>query len=159
MMQIFLHLSTMKGMVMTSSLHCSLALPLTAGLLWNETTRGGLNINLWKLPAFIFSWVYLCLLCVFVFQNIKAIMIFMVLFKKFKIEVFFFFVFINLSVHHIVTQSFPPVQPLLIVGRTQLKKKNQADFRGGSVVMNLPPNPGDMDVIPDLARSHMPRSN
>ena len=35
----------------------------------------------------------------------------------------FFFVFINLSVHHIVTQSFPPFQPLLIVGRTQLKKK------------------------------------
>ena len=76
----------------------------------------------------------------------------------FKIEVLF--VFIDLSVHHIVSQSFPPVQPLLIVGRTQLKKKkNQADFPGGSVVMSLPPNPGDMDAIPDLARSDMPRSN
>ena len=77
-----------------------------------------------KLPAFIFSWVCLCLLCVFVFQNIKALLVSTV---PFKIGgCFFFFVFIDLSVHHIVTQSFPPVQPLLIVRGSQLKKKKSS---------------------------------
>ena len=30
---------------------------------------------------------------------------------------------------------------------------------GGSVMKNLPANAGDMGLIPDLERSHMPRSN
>ena len=30
---------------------------------------------------------------------------------------------------------------------------------GGSVVKNLPASAGDMSLIPDLGRSHMPRSN
>ena len=31
-------------------------------------------------------------------------------------------------------------------------------FPGGSVVKNPPANAGDMDLIPGLGRSHMPRS-
>ena len=39
---------------------------------------------------------------------------------------------------------------------------SKCDFLGlpcGSVVRNLPANAGDMGSIPDLGRSHMPRSN
>ena len=32
-------------------------------------------------------------------------------------------------------------------------------FPGGSVVKNLPVNAGDMSLIPDPGRSHMPHSN
>ena len=32
-------------------------------------------------------------------------------------------------------------------------------FPGGSVVKNLLANAGDMGLIPDLGRSHMPQSN
>ena len=32
-------------------------------------------------------------------------------------------------------------------------------FPGGSVVKNPPANAGDMGLIPDLGRSHVPRSN
>ena len=32
-------------------------------------------------------------------------------------------------------------------------------FPGGSVVKNLPVNAGDMSLIPEPGRSHMPRSN
>ena len=32
-------------------------------------------------------------------------------------------------------------------------------FHSGSVVKNPPANAGDTDSIPDLGRSHMPRSN
>ena len=33
------------------------------------------------------------------------------------------------------------------------------DFPGGPVVKNPPANTGDADLLPDLGRSHMPRSN
>ena len=39
------------------------------------------------------------------------------------------------------------------------KIKMTRDFPGGSVVKNLPANPGDMGSIPGPGRSHMPRSN
>ena len=42
--------------------------------------------------------------------------------------------------------------------RQTLKKKVQS-FPGGSVVKNPPANAGDTGLIPDLGRSHMPRSN
>ena len=32
-------------------------------------------------------------------------------------------------------------------------------FPGGSVMKNLPANAGDVGLIPDLGRSHTPRSN
>jgi len=35
----------------------------------------------------------------------------------------------------------------------------QASFCGGSVMKNLPANAGDVGLIPDLGRSHTPRSN
>ena len=37
-------------------------------------------------------------------------------------------------------------------------KKFHSGFPGGSVVKNLPVNAGDMGSVPDLGRSHMPRS-
>ena len=39
------------------------------------------------------------------------------------------------------------------------QKLETRDFTGGTVVKNLPVNAGDMDLIPGLGRSHMPRSN
>ena len=39
------------------------------------------------------------------------------------------------------------------------KKKSPRGFPGGSVVKNLPANAGETGLIPDLGRSHMPRSN
>ena len=33
------------------------------------------------------------------------------------------------------------------------------DFPSGPVVKNLPANAGDMSLIADLGRSHMPQSN
>ena len=38
-------------------------------------------------------------------------------------------------------------------------KSKPWDFPGGPVVKNLPANAGDTGLIPDLGRSHMPRSN
>ena len=38
-------------------------------------------------------------------------------------------------------------------------KKIRMDFPGGSVVNNSPANAGDMGLIPDLGRSHMPQGN
>ena len=34
-----------------------------------------------------------------------------------------------------------------------------SDLPGGAVVKNPPANAGDMGLIPDLGRSHMPQSN
>ena len=39
------------------------------------------------------------------------------------------------------------------------KKMWKEDFPGDAVGKNLPANTGDTDPIPDLGRSHMPRSN
>ena len=38
-------------------------------------------------------------------------------------------------------------------------KKVRMDFPGGSVVNNSPATAGDMGLIPDLGRSHMPHDN
>ena len=37
--------------------------------------------------------------------------------------------------------------------------KNSRGFPGGSVVKNLPASAGDLGLIPDPGRSHIPRSN
>ena len=37
--------------------------------------------------------------------------------------------------------------------------KSLLGFPGGSVVKNLPANARDTGLIPDLGRSHMPKSN
>ena len=39
------------------------------------------------------------------------------------------------------------------------KETRREDFPGSSVVKNLPVNAGDMSLIPEPGRSHMPRSN
>ena len=39
------------------------------------------------------------------------------------------------------------------------KKKRVQGFPCDSVVKNSPASAGDMEVIPDLRRSHMPQSN
>ena len=41
----------------------------------------------------------------------------------------------------------------------QPNKETNRDFPGDSVVRNLPANAGDMGLIPDPGRSHMPRIN
>ena len=46
--------------------------------------------------------------------------------------------------------------------RKAIKKDKEGHYRGGPsdlVVKNLPANPGDTGLIPDLGRSHMLRSN
>ena len=40
-----------------------------------------------------------------------------------------------------------------------LKRKDELDFPGGTVVKNLPANTGDMGSIPGPGRSHMLWSN
>ena len=37
-----------------------------------------------------------------------------------------------------------------------LSEKEQQDFPGGPVVLNLPAKVGDMGLIPGLGKSHMP---
>ena len=49
-----------------------------------------------------------------------------------------------------------PFQHHLITLRTKVQVLG---FPGGSVVKNLPANEGDMGSMPDVGRSHMPRSN
>ena len=44
-------------------------------------------------------------------------------------------------------------------GKKGGKKGGRGDFPGSAVVKNPPVNAGDMGLIPDPGRSHMPRSN
>ena len=46
----------------------------------------------------------------------------------------------------------------MIIKKKERKKENLS-FPGGSVVKKLLANARDKDLIPDMGRSHMPRSN
>ena len=48
---------------------------------------------------------------------------------------------------------------VIVVKFTWGKKKKSRGFLGGSVVKNPPTNAGNMSLIPDLGRSHVPWSN
>ena len=43
--------------------------------------------------------------------------------------------------------------------RDEEENIEKRDFRGGTMVKNLPANAGDKALSPGLGRSHMPRSN
>ena len=47
----------------------------------------------------------------------------------------------------------------LRLGIYVVKNVSAQGFPGGSVVKTLSPNAGDMGLIPDLGRPHMPQSN
>ena len=46
-----------------------------------------------------------------------------------------------------------------VVFAIENKETHYGDFPGGSVVKNLPASAGDMELGPDLGKSHMPQSS
>lgn len=121
-MQIFLHLSTAKGVVITSSLHYSTALPLTAVLLWNEMTRGVLispSGNWQPLSSHEFTLLALC------FYVLKHKSYYGLIQNRSVL------IFIDLPIHHISTcQPVTPTGSALInCGKDLIfKKKKTSNF-------------------------------